>query len=85
MHSLPLFIRLQGRPVILLGEGHMADAKARLLERAGALIGGEDLAASIAVVAISERAEAEAATARLKARNILVNVVDTPDPPEPTE
>ncbi len=41
MHSLPLFVRLAGRPVILLGEGYMADAKARLLTRAGAAIVGE--------------------------------------------
>lgn len=79
MHSLPIFVRLQGRPVILLGEGYMADAKARLLARAGALIVGEDADSAIAVVAIMEAAEAEAAVARLKARNILVNAVDRPD------
>jgi uroporphyrin-III C-methyltransferase/precorrin-2 dehydrogenase/sirohydrochlorin ferrochelatase len=79
MHSLPLFIRLTGRPVILLGEGYMADAKARLLTRAGAAIVGEDAQAAIAVVAIMEAPEAEAAVARLKARGILVNAVDRPD------
>jgi uroporphyrin-III C-methyltransferase/precorrin-2 dehydrogenase/sirohydrochlorin ferrochelatase len=78
MHSLPLFIRLQGRPVILLGEGYMADAKARLLARAGATIVGEEAQSAIAVVAIMEAAEAEAAAARLKARGILVNAVDRP-------
>ncbi|KHA64954.1 siroheme synthase, partial [Sphingomonas sp. Ant20] len=36
LHSLPLFVRLAGRPVILLGEGEAADAKRRLLDRAGA-------------------------------------------------
>ena len=35
LHSLPLFVRLAGRPVILLGEGEAADAKRRLLDRAG--------------------------------------------------
>jgi uroporphyrin-III C-methyltransferase/precorrin-2 dehydrogenase/sirohydrochlorin ferrochelatase len=79
MHSLPLFVRLADRPVILLGEGYMADAKARLLARAGATIVGEDSEAAIAVVAIMEEAEAEAAVARLKARGILVNAVDRPD------
>jgi len=79
MHSLPLFIRLEGRPVILLGEGYMADAKARLLARAGAAIVGEDAQAAIAIVAITDTAEAEAAAARLKARGMLVNAVDRPD------
>ncbi|MFS0772361.1 NAD(P)-dependent oxidoreductase [Sphingomonas sp. 1P08PE] len=44
LHSLPLFVRLGGRPVILLGDGEAADAKRRLLERAGAVVVGEDLA-----------------------------------------
>ena len=42
MHSLPLFVRLAGRPVILLGDGEAAAAKRRLLERAGAVISAED-------------------------------------------
>ena len=78
MHSLPLFVRLKGRPVILLGDGEPAAAKRRLLERAGADIVGEDESASLAIVAIEEDAEAEAAIARLKARGVLVNAVDRP-------
>ena len=42
MHSLPLFHRLAGQKVILLGEGEAGAAKRRLLERAGATIVGED-------------------------------------------
>ncbi|GGB22745.1 hypothetical protein GCM10011380_10490 [Sphingomonas metalli] len=38
LHSLPLFVRLAGRPVILIGTGEAADAKRRLLERAGAVV-----------------------------------------------
>ena len=78
MHSLPLFIRLNGRPVILLGEGDSADAKARILERAGAIIVGEEAGAVLAIVAIEDDAQALAAIARLKARGILVNAVDRP-------
>jgi uroporphyrin-III C-methyltransferase / precorrin-2 dehydrogenase / sirohydrochlorin ferrochelatase len=78
MHSLPLFVRLQGRPVILLGEGDGADAKRRLLERAGAKIVGESGQAALAIVAIEEEEEAAPAIARLKARGILVNAVDRP-------
>jgi uroporphyrin-III C-methyltransferase / precorrin-2 dehydrogenase / sirohydrochlorin ferrochelatase len=78
MHSLPLFVRLAARPVILLGSGDGADAKRRLLERAGATVVGEDAQAALAIVAIEEDAEALAAIARLKARGILVNAVDRP-------
>jgi uroporphyrin-III C-methyltransferase/precorrin-2 dehydrogenase/sirohydrochlorin ferrochelatase len=79
MHSLPLFVRLAGRPVILLGEGEAADAKRRLLERAGANVVGEDHPASLAIVAIEDEGEAHDAVARLQARGVLVNAVDRPD------
>ena len=76
LQSLPLFVRLAGRPVILLGEGEAADAKRRLLDRAGADVVGEDASASLAIVAIDDEDDALAAVARLKARGILVNAVD---------
>lgn len=79
MHSLPIFLRLQGRPVILLGEGEAAEAKARLLARAGARIVGEEDEAALAIVAIADEAEVLAAIARLKARGVLVNAVDRPE------
>lgn len=75
MHSLPLFVRLAGRPVALIGSGPAADAKRRLLERAGAAIVNEAGATALAIVANGD----EAATARLKARGVLVNVVDRPE------
>lgn len=76
MHSLPVFIRLSGRPVILLGDGEAAGPKRRLLERAGAQIVGEEAKAALAIVAIEDDDDAEAAIARLKARGVLVNAVD---------
>jgi len=76
LHSLPVFVRLAGRRVILLGEGAGADAKRRLLERAGALIVGEEAVAALAIIAIEDEADALAAVARLKARGVLVNAVD---------
>jgi uroporphyrin-III C-methyltransferase / precorrin-2 dehydrogenase / sirohydrochlorin ferrochelatase len=78
VHSLPLFVRLNDRPVILLGEGDGADAKRRLLERAGALIVGEETTAHLAIVAIEDEDDALAAVSRLKARGVLVNAVDRP-------
>jgi uroporphyrin-III C-methyltransferase/precorrin-2 dehydrogenase/sirohydrochlorin ferrochelatase len=79
MHSLPLFLRLTDRPVILVGEGEAAAAKARLLRRAGARIVGEADEARLAIVAIDHEAEALPVIARLKARGVLVNAVDRPD------
>lgn len=79
MLSLPLFVKLTGRPVILLGEGDAAAAKRRLLERAGADVRtDEDAPAALAIVAIEDEARALAAIARLKARGVLVNAVDRP-------
>ncbi len=78
MQSLPLFFKMEGRPVILVGEGEAAAAKRRLLERAGAQIVSEEEAAPLAFVALEDDAAAAAATERLKARGILVNTVDRP-------
>ncbi|MBT2188706.1 precorrin-2 dehydrogenase/sirohydrochlorin ferrochelatase family protein [Sphingobium nicotianae] len=79
MHSLPLFLTLAGRPVILIGTGEAADAKRRLIARAGAMPVGEDNGeARIAFVALDDEAEAAAVAARLKARGLLINVVDRP-------
>jgi uroporphyrin-III C-methyltransferase / precorrin-2 dehydrogenase / sirohydrochlorin ferrochelatase len=78
MHSLPIFVRLAGRPVILIGEGDAADAKRRILERAGAEIRDEAADAVLAIVAVEDEAEAEANVTRLRERGILVNAVDRP-------
>lgn len=75
MHSLPVFLRLTGRPVILTGAGEAAEAKRRLLARAGALVVGEDGSAALAIVSDGD----EATTARLQARGVLVNATDRPD------
>ncbi len=79
MHSLPVFLRVEGRPIILLGSGSAADAKRQLLERAGAQVVGEGIQAALAIIAIENEAEALAAIARLKAKGVLVNAVDRPD------
>lgn len=76
LHSLPVFLRLAGRPVMLIGEGDSADAKRRLLDRAGATAVGESDEAALAIVALDDPDET---VARLKARGVLVNAVDRPD------
>jgi uroporphyrin-III C-methyltransferase/precorrin-2 dehydrogenase/sirohydrochlorin ferrochelatase len=79
VNQLPIFVNLRGMPVILLGDGEMADAKRRLIERAGGICVGEaDGRARIALVALEDELEAVAAVARLKARGLLVNAVDRP-------
>jgi uroporphyrin-III C-methyltransferase/precorrin-2 dehydrogenase/sirohydrochlorin ferrochelatase len=77
MHSLPLFHRIAGQTVIVLGEGEAAMAKRRLVERAGGIVSSDEMAdARLAFVALDAP---EAAAARLKARGVLVNVVDRPE------
>lgn len=77
MRSLPLFHRVAGQPVIVLGQGEGAEAKRRLVERAGGeVVGEEHSGARLAFVALPEP---EAAAARLKARGLLVNVTDRPE------
>jgi uroporphyrin-III C-methyltransferase/precorrin-2 dehydrogenase/sirohydrochlorin ferrochelatase len=79
MDQLPIFVNLAGKPVILVGEGEAAAAKARLVLAAGGTIVGEDApSAAMAFVALDDEAEAMAAAARLRARGLLVNVVDRP-------
>lgn len=79
MNQLPIFVNLRARKVILLGQGEMADAKRRLYERAGAQITDDEQAdAALAVVAIEDDLEAEAAVSRLKNRGMMVNAVDRP-------
>ena len=75
--SLPLFHRIAGEPVIVLGEGKAAEAKRRLVERAGGVpVADEGAAARIAFVALEEP---EAAAERLRARGVLINVPDRPE------
>jgi uroporphyrin-III C-methyltransferase/precorrin-2 dehydrogenase/sirohydrochlorin ferrochelatase len=79
MQQLPIFVNLTGRAVILVGDGEPAEAKARLVRAAGGELVGEDSAdAVLAFVAIEDDAEAQAAATRLRARGLLVNVVDKP-------
>lgn len=74
--ALPIFVKLAGRPVILIGAGEAAEAKRRLLERAGAAIVGEEVEAELAIVASEDP---DPVVARLRARGVLVNAVDRPD------
>ncbi|ATE63302.1 precorrin-2 dehydrogenase/sirohydrochlorin ferrochelatase family protein [Rhizorhabdus dicambivorans] len=79
MHSLPIFLDLRGKPVVLIGDGEAAAAKRRLIERAGGLVVDEgDPAARIGFVALDDDHAAEAAVTRLRARGLIVNAADRP-------
>ncbi|MBX7483737.1 precorrin-2 dehydrogenase/sirohydrochlorin ferrochelatase family protein [Qipengyuania qiaonensis] len=81
MHSLPLFHRISGQRVVVVGSGDMAEAKARLVGRAGGIPCPETEAhhARLAFVAMPDRRAAENTARRLKDAGLLVNVADRPD------
>lgn len=80
MQSLPLFFPICGRKVVVLGTGEAAEAKRRLVERAGGICVGEPEAhhAVVGFVAMDDSREAEAAAIRLRCKGLLVNVTDRP-------
>ena len=83
MKSLPLFHRVAGQPVIVLGEGAAAEAKRRLVQRAGGQVvahleTGIERGARLAFVALEDEEETDAAVVRLHRAGLLVNVVDRP-------
>jgi uroporphyrin-III C-methyltransferase/precorrin-2 dehydrogenase/sirohydrochlorin ferrochelatase len=77
MQQLPIFLNLAGQPVLLVGDGAAADAKRRLIEAAGGIV-VDDGPARLAFVAIDDAGEARRIADVLRARRILVNVVDKP-------
>lgn len=80
MRSLPLFHRIAGQRIVVVGDGAIAQAKARLVERAGGICCSEAEAhhARFAFVALEDCRAARAAARRLKGKGLLVNVADQP-------
>lgn len=81
--SLPLFHAVRGQPVIVLGHGDAAEAKRRLVERAGATVlddlqEGIDKGARLAFITHADDAMAEADAIRARCAGLLVNVTDKP-------
>ena len=89
MQSFPIFLRLQGRPVLVVGSGQAAAAKQRLLEAAGARVELVSTVISLPLTSLGgyalvfgatgddthDRAVSDAA----RAAGIPVNVVDRPE------
>jgi uroporphyrin-III C-methyltransferase/precorrin-2 dehydrogenase/sirohydrochlorin ferrochelatase len=83
IESLPLFHRIAGRPVVVTGSGEAAEAKRRLVERAGGqvvadLSQGIAQGARIAFIAEEDEAAARAGVAQAQAAGLLVNAPDRP-------
>lgn len=80
MKSLPLFHRIAGRKIVVVGDGEEAEAKRRFVERAGGIPCSEAEAhqARIAFVGLEDERAAKAAARRLRELGLLVNVVDRP-------
>ena len=81
--SLPLFHRIAGQPVVVLGHGEAAEAKRRLVLRAGGkviedLAEGIDTGARLAFIAHDDARACEADAIRARGAGLLVNVVDRP-------
>ena len=82
--SLPLFHRIAGTSVLVLGDGDAAEPKKRLVERAGGIVVDDqqraiDEGVRLAFVAFDDERACEAAAINLRCAGMLVNVVDRPD------
>lgn len=85
MRHFPLFMDLTNRPVLVLGAGELAEHKAELLRRAGALVHvrpvfiATDLdGCALAIGADAPEADLQALSQAGRARGIPVNIVDRP-------
>lgn len=84
INSLPLFHRIRGQKVLVLGDGEAAEPKKRLVERAGGIIEGDmqraiDEGVRLAFVAYEDEDACKTAAINLRCAGMLVNVVDMPE------
>lgn len=86
MAPYPIFLTLEGRPVLVLGEGPAADRRARTLAAAGARVRratafSPSLLDGCALASGADAPETalQALSAAAQARGIPVNIVDRPD------
>lgn len=79
MQQFPIFLNLADRFVLVVGEGDAAEAKARLVSRAGAkVVRAWQTGVAIAFVALEDEEEAAKVAQDLRVKGLLVNVVDRP-------
>jgi uroporphyrin-III C-methyltransferase/precorrin-2 dehydrogenase/sirohydrochlorin ferrochelatase len=82
--SLPLFHRIAGQQVLVLGDGPAAEPKRRLVERAGGVIVDDlmraiDEGVRLAFIAFDDPQACEVAAINARCAGMLVNVVDRPE------
>ncbi|MEL7188382.1 MAG: siroheme synthase [Pseudomonadota bacterium] len=82
--SLPLFHKIAGQSVLVLGDGPAAEPKRRLVERAGGVVVDDQMRAidegvRIAFVAFEDAKACEVAAINLRCAGMIVNVVDRPE------
>jgi len=82
--SLPLFHRVAGQSVLVLGDGAAAEPKRRLVQRAGGIVIDDqaraiDEGVRIAFIAYEDAKACEVAAINCRCAGLLVNVVDRPD------
>lgn len=82
MRHFPIFLDLSGKPVLMIGLGRIADAKAEQLAKAGAVVRRaatfDEIGASVLVVCV-DPSQGEAVAAAARAAKVPVNVVDRPE------
>lgn len=88
MRSFPLFMRLENRPVLLVGDGDMAAAKERLLTAAGARViqraalefkSSDVVDMALVFSAVGDDARDAEVSAAARNVGVPVNVVDRPE------
>jgi len=84
INSLPLFHRIKGQKVLVLGDGDAAEPKKQLVERAGGIVENDmqraiDEGVRLAFVAYEDRQACENSAINLRCAGMLVNVVDMPE------
>jgi uroporphyrin-III C-methyltransferase/precorrin-2 dehydrogenase/sirohydrochlorin ferrochelatase len=84
INSLPLFHRIKGQKVLVLGDGDAAEPKKRLVKRAGGIVEYDmqraiDEGVRLAFVAFEDSRACENAAINLRCAGMLVNVVDMPE------
>lgn len=82
--SLPLFHKVTGQQVLVLGDGPAAEPKRRLVERAGGVVVDDfaravDEGVRLAFIAFEDAGACEVAAINARCAGMLVNVVDQPE------
>ncbi|MFA7440749.1 MAG: NAD(P)-dependent oxidoreductase [Sphingomonadaceae bacterium] len=78
MRSLPLFHRIAGKPVLVIGDGDAAEARRRLVAEAGGRVVNA-IGSDVRLAFVAVERGAQQISADLRAQGLLVHVADQPD------